>query len=85
MAKRQNADRARNGWGGHPLRAADLGPDLNDAGVTRPHLSRIVNVGNLVDAPPVESYPQSESLSVAEEEDVLIHEVRLVIPIHLHL
>lgn len=61
----------------HPLRSAGMRAGPNDAGITRPHLSRIVNVGTLVDAPPVESDPSSKPTRRMEEKDVLVHEVRL--------
>jgi hypothetical protein len=60
----------------HPLRSAGMRAGPNDAGITRPHLSRIVNVGTLVDAPPVEPDSNCESTPATEEKDVLVHEVR---------
>lgn len=57
----------------HPLRSAGLITGPGDAGVTRPHLARMVNVGMLVDAPPVE--PDDSSVPPTEEKEVLVHEV----------
>lgn len=57
----------------HPLRTAGLTTGFNVESITRPHLSRIVNVGTLVDAPPVESDVLTELR--AEEKDVLVHKV----------
>lgn len=70
---------SRSGDGIHPLRTGFNG--TQDTGVTRPHLSRMVNTGNLVDAPTVDSdRPQSSvsrtSSAGTEERDVLVHEVR---------
>ncbi|KAG6891485.1 hypothetical protein C0992_005623 [Termitomyces sp. T32_za158] len=56
----------------HPLRSAGLAQGQNDAGVTRPHLSRVLNVGTLVDAPPVANNHLS---SPHEARDVFIHVV----------
>ncbi|KAG6831725.1 hypothetical protein H0H87_004276 [Tephrocybe sp. NHM501043] len=57
----------------HPLRSAGLAPGPNDAGVTRPHLSRVLNVGALVDAPPV---TVNRNPAFPVETDVLVHQVR---------
>ncbi|KAG6820812.1 hypothetical protein H0H93_011106 [Arthromyces matolae] len=55
----------------HPLRSAGLAPGPSDAGVTRPHLSRVLNVPTLED-----TSPGSPDLSATEDEkDVLIHMV----------
>ncbi|KAF8160695.1 hypothetical protein B0H34DRAFT_672838 [Crassisporium funariophilum] len=63
----------------HPLKSALAAPNtaiFRDLGVTRPHLSRIVNEGTLVDAPTIGS---DEVLNPAvppdEERDVIMHEV----------
>ncbi|KAG6827342.1 hypothetical protein H0H92_012163 [Tricholoma furcatifolium] len=58
----------------HPLRSAGLAPGPEDAGVTRPHLSRVLDVGTgtLVDAPPVATDYDSPS---SAETEVLIHKV----------
>ena len=67
-----------NGWHLHPLRSAGLanGSSEGDAGITRPHLSRIVKVGTLVDAPCIQSDDISDTSSLSvEEKDVLVHEV----------
>ncbi|KAJ7879591.1 peptidoglycan-binding LysM domain protein [Mycena olivaceomarginata] len=54
--------------GHHPLRSADLSSSFrNGAGITRPQLTRIVNIPPLVDAPPAEP--------AADEKVVLVHEV----------
>ncbi|KAF5380513.1 hypothetical protein D9615_004747 [Tricholomella constricta] len=57
----------------YPLRSAGLASEPNDAGITRPHLSRVLNVDTLVDAPPVEadSIPDTS----VEVKDVLVHEI----------
>ncbi|KAG6866401.1 hypothetical protein C0991_004686 [Blastosporella zonata] len=57
----------------HPLRSAGLAPGSNDAGVTRPHLSRVLNVGTLVDAPPVVG--GHDTASHVQERDVLVHQI----------
>ncbi|KAG5646255.1 hypothetical protein DXG03_004082 [Asterophora parasitica] len=67
-------DTRANGSALHPLRSAGLAPGPSDAGVTRPHLSRILDVGTLVDAPPVEADDTPDT--PVEEKDVLVHEVR---------
>jgi hypothetical protein len=60
----------------HPLRSAGLANGSGDAGITRPHLSRIVKVGTLVDAPSIQSDNTSDASSLSvEEKDVLVHEV----------
>lgn len=56
----------------HPLRSAGLAEGPNDAGVTRPHLSRVLKVGTLVDAPPVTNNSASTPI---EAMDVFIHVV----------
>jgi hypothetical protein len=70
---------SRNHSGGnlHPLRSSGLTNGSGDPGITRPHLSRIVKVGTLVDASPIQSDNTNDlpSMSAAEETDVLVHEV----------
>jgi hypothetical protein len=64
----------------HPLRSSGLTTGSGDPGITRPHLSRIVKVGTLVDAPPIQSDDTNDSSSLSvEEKDVLVHEVCLVL------
>ncbi|TFK70640.1 hypothetical protein BDN72DRAFT_530210 [Pluteus cervinus] len=58
----------------HPLRPPSGALIEEDAGVTRPHLSRIVNAP-LVDAPPVEPLVRNTSQSSREEKEVLVHQV----------
>jgi hypothetical protein len=66
----------------HPLRSAGLANGSGDAGITRPHLSRIVKVGTLVDVPPVQSTNTSKESSLSiKEEDVLVHEVCQALPV----
>lgn len=60
----------------HPLRSAGLANGSGDAGITRPHLSRIVKVGTLVDAPAIQSDNTSDISSLSDEaKDVLVHKV----------
>lgn len=48
----------------------------SDAGITRPHLSRMVNVGTLVDTSSIKDSSTLEVPSVRiEEKEVLVHEV----------
>jgi len=69
-------DRDSSGGHLHPLRSAGLTNGSSDAGITRPHLSRIVKVGTLVDAPPIQSdNPDGTSPLKGEEKCVLVHEV----------
>ncbi|RDB25472.1 Ribosomal lysine N-methyltransferase 4 [Hypsizygus marmoreus] len=58
----------------HPLRSAGVRAGPNDAGVTRPHLSRMLDVGPLVDAPPLES--EGLAIPVTEEKDVVVHDIK---------
>ena len=58
----------------HPLRPPSGTLIEEDAGVTRPHLSRIVNPP-LVDAPPVEPLVRNTNRSSREEKEVLVHQV----------
>ncbi|KAF7357835.1 Peptidoglycan-binding domain-containing protein 1 [Mycena venus] len=67
-------DVARGGH--HPLRSADLSSGFrNGAGVTRPQLTRIVNIPALVDAPPVPGADMIIAEPAADEKVVLVHEV----------
>ncbi|KAF8236048.1 hypothetical protein L208DRAFT_1391487 [Tricholoma matsutake] len=60
----------------HPLRSAGLANGSGDAGITRPHLSRIVKVGTLVDAPAIQSDNTSDISSLSDEaKDVLVHKI----------
>ncbi|KAJ7594464.1 peptidoglycan-binding LysM domain protein [Mycena floridula] len=60
----------------HPLRSAGLASGPGDAGITRPHLARMVDVGILVDAPVVEIPSSSNELDPSPEEKlVLVHEI----------
>lgn len=69
----------RNNGTLHPLRSAGLASDPANAGITRPHLSRIVNVGTLVDT----TVSQPKDVDFAsfrnKEKDVLVHEVRATV------
>ncbi|KAG5717250.1 Ribosomal N-lysine methyltransferase 4 [Termitomyces sp. T112] len=62
---------ASNG-GLHPLRSAGLASGPNGAGVTRPHLSRVLNVATLVDVPPAANEYESKPV---DARDVLVHVV----------
>jgi hypothetical protein len=63
--------------GHHPLRSADLSSSFrNGAGITRPQLTRIVNIPPLVDAPPVPGADMIIAEPAADEKVVLVHEVR---------
>lgn len=68
-----------SGRGSHPLKSAGD----TDAGITRPHLSRIVSVGTLVDVSPINrsrSHGSDKSgSSKAEDKEVLVHEVSPVV------
>ena len=57
----------------HPLRSAGFATAFNVSGITRPHLTRMVTVGSLVDAPPIESDCNIETQG--EGKEVLVHEV----------
>ncbi|KAJ7656667.1 hypothetical protein B0H17DRAFT_1213719 [Mycena rosella] len=60
----------------HPLRSADLSSGFrNGAGVTRPQLSRILNIPPLVDAPPVPGADMIVAEPTADEQVVLVHEI----------
>ncbi|KAK7473219.1 hypothetical protein VKT23_001317 [Stygiomarasmius scandens] len=61
----------------HPLRSAGLAADFEDVGVTRPHLTRAVDTGVLVDLESEggDGSTQDELESSAEEEVVIVHEV----------
>jgi len=70
-----------NSAGLHPLKSAlagTIGAVFQDTNVTRPHLSRMVNEGNLVDAPSVEDEGMSNGspLTGDDEKDVIVHQVR---------
>ena len=68
--------RSGSGNGHHPLRSTGLGIGWGDAGITRPHLTRMV--GALVDAPPVEDLSRVVQESESPEEKVvLVHEVNI--------
>ncbi|KAG5639449.1 hypothetical protein H0H81_001571 [Sphagnurus paluster] len=69
---RTEIDNRRGSNSIHPLRSAGLASGPNDAGITRPHLSRVLNVGTLVDAPSLEA--ETPEIAV-EERDVLVHEI----------
>ncbi|KAJ3886133.1 peptidoglycan-binding LysM domain protein [Lentinula edodes] len=61
----------------HPLRTAGLSNSFEDAGVTRPHLTRILDSDRLVDVP---SFPNDEEASgqdktSSNEKVVIVHEV----------
>jgi hypothetical protein len=57
----------------HPLRSAAFNTSFNVGSVTRPHLARMLDVGTLVDAPPLE--PDSNLDVHGEHKDVLVHTV----------
>ncbi|KAK7005975.1 peptidoglycan-binding domain-containing protein 1 [Favolaschia claudopus] len=60
----------------HPLRSADLSSGFRfGAGVTRPHLNRIVDIPPLVDAPPVPGADMIVAEPAPDEKVVLVHEV----------
>ncbi|KAJ6594456.1 hypothetical protein B0H19DRAFT_1056741 [Mycena capillaripes] len=62
--------------GHHPLRSADLSSGFrNGAGITRPQLTRIVNIPALVDAPPVPGADMIIAEPAADEKVVLVHEI----------
>ncbi|KAF9010623.1 hypothetical protein BDQ17DRAFT_1234215 [Cyathus striatus] len=63
------------GSSSHPLRSAALNSALHDVEITRPHLSRAVKTGTLVDAPAIESNDLPASPTKDEEKDVLVHEI----------
>ncbi|KAJ3848454.1 peptidoglycan-binding LysM domain protein [Lentinula lateritia] len=61
----------------HPLRSAGLSHSFEDAGVTRPHLTRILDSDRLVDVP---SFPNDEedtgqNKATSNEKVVIVHEV----------
>ncbi|KAJ3899823.1 peptidoglycan-binding LysM domain protein [Lentinula edodes] len=61
----------------HPLRSAGLSNSFEDAGVTRPHLTRILDGDRLVDVP---SFPNDEEdtgqdEATSNEKVVIVHEV----------
>lgn len=72
-----DTDIGQPGSATHPLKSAALRTMFHDVGVTRPHLSRIVNTGTLVDAPALNADQVSitSSPTTEAEKDVLIHEV----------
>ncbi|KAJ7020011.1 peptidoglycan-binding LysM domain protein [Mycena alexandri] len=62
--------------GHHPLRSADLSSGFrNGAGVTRPQLTRILNIPPLVDAPPVPGADMIVAEPAGDEKIVLVHEI----------
>ncbi|KAJ7451856.1 peptidoglycan-binding LysM domain protein [Mycena galericulata] len=62
--------------GHHPLRSADLSSGFrNGAGITRPQLTRIVNIPPLVDAPPVPGADMVVEAPPGDEKVVLVHEI----------
>ncbi|KAJ6538900.1 peptidoglycan-binding LysM domain protein [Mycena vulgaris] len=62
--------------GHHPLRSADLSSGFrNGAGVTRPQLTRILNIAPLVDAPPVPGAEMIVAEPTGDEKVVLVHEI----------
>ncbi|KAJ7141247.1 hypothetical protein C8R44DRAFT_726879 [Mycena epipterygia] len=62
--------------GHHPLRSADLSSGFrNGAGITRPQLTRILNIPPLVDAPPVPGAEMTVAESTGDEKVVLVHEI----------
>jgi len=63
----------------HPLRSAGLAADFEDVGVTRPHLTRAVDTGVLVDLEGEggDGSTQDELEPSAEEEVVIVHEARI--------
>ncbi|KAJ7467169.1 peptidoglycan-binding LysM domain protein [Mycena latifolia] len=62
--------------GHHPLRSADLSSNFrNGAGVTRPQLTRILNIAPLVDAPPVPGADMIVAEPTGDEKVVLVHEI----------
>ncbi|KAF7322015.1 Peptidoglycan-binding domain-containing protein 1 [Mycena kentingensis (nom. inval.)] len=64
--------------GHHPLRSADLSSTFqNGAGVTRPNLTRILNIPPLVDAPTVPGASMMVEEPGGDEKVVLVHEVSL--------
>ncbi|TFK44289.1 hypothetical protein BDQ12DRAFT_672710 [Crucibulum laeve] len=68
----------KSGSGAHPLKSAGVNGRLHDVEATRPHLSRLVKTGTLVDAPPMDHSDEVASPTsslAAEEKDVLVHEV----------
>ncbi|KAJ7267648.1 hypothetical protein B0H12DRAFT_1229940 [Mycena haematopus] len=74
--KTDGAPDAVGNGGHHPLRSADLSSGFrNGAGVTRPQLTRIVNIPPLVDAPPVPGADMIIAEPPADEKVVLVHEV----------
>ncbi|KAJ6498799.1 peptidoglycan-binding LysM domain protein [Mycena sanguinolenta] len=64
------------GGGHHPLRSADLSSGFrNGAGITRPQLTRIVNIPALVDVPPVPGADMIIAEPPPDEKVVLVHQV----------
>ncbi|KAJ7162092.1 peptidoglycan-binding LysM domain protein [Mycena filopes] len=64
------------GVGHHPLRSADLSSGFrNGAGITRPQLTRILNIPPLVDAPPVPGADMIVAEPAENEKVVLVHEI----------
>ncbi|KAJ7091970.1 peptidoglycan-binding LysM domain protein [Mycena belliarum] len=60
----------------HPLLSADLSSGFrNGAGVTRPQLTRILNIAPLVDAPLVPGAEMTVAEPAGDEKVVLVHEV----------
>jgi hypothetical protein len=64
----------------HPLKSALAvanGAVFQDVGITRPHLSRIVNEGNLIDVPSAEVDVASNKTTPSsdEEKEVIVHHV----------
>ncbi|KAF7305882.1 Peptidoglycan-binding domain-containing protein 1 [Mycena chlorophos] len=65
-----------NANGHHPLRSADLSSTLREgAGITRPQLTRALNIPPLVDAPTVPGADMMVEEPPANEKVVLVHEV----------
>ncbi|PFH49755.1 carbohydrate-binding module family 50 protein [Amanita thiersii Skay4041] len=61
----------------HPLKSAGLAPDTGDAGVTRPHLSRITQESTLDRSSSEQERPIKDVPGDVEEEelDVIVHKV----------
>lgn len=67
----------RNSQHHHPLRSAGLATGFRDAGITRPHLTRALHNGRLVDvASPEDDNEDTDSAEVrSDEKVVIVHEV----------
>ncbi|KAJ3874170.1 peptidoglycan-binding LysM domain protein [Lentinula edodes] len=61
----------------HPLRSAGLSTSFEDAGVTRPHLTRILDSDRLVDVPscPNDEEDTGQDKASSNEKVVIVHEV----------